>query len=88
MQLGMGACTNVTGQVGTDSVTGETCVVTGVGTQVNVPMTGGATYVDASGNVIPAVNVPAAPWITGISNSTVLLIGAGVLGLVLLGRRH
>jgi hypothetical protein len=86
MQLGMGACTNVQNSVGTDSVTGEACVVTGVGTQVNVPMTGGATYVDASGNVIPAVNLPATTWIPGMSNS--LVVAAGVVVVLALLRNR
>ena len=34
----------------------------------------------------PLTAPPASQWITGVSNSTALLIGAGVLGLGLIGR--
>jgi len=87
MQLGMGACTNVVGEVGTDSVTGETCVQTGVSTQVNVAATGGVTYYDANGNPIAPLTVATPPLIAGVSNSTLLLIAAGVVGLMVMGRR-
>jgi hypothetical protein len=88
MQLGMGACTNVVNQVGMDSVTGEPCVQTGVGTQLNVPMTGGAVYYDASGNPIVPLTVPTPSLISGVSNTTLLLIAAGVVGLALMGGRR
>ena len=82
MRRGLGDCINVTAGVGTDSVTGEACVM---GTPTTVTVLPGGSTVYNTGGVVTTTPQTFSQWMS--ANGTMVGIGVAVVfGFLMLSR--